>query len=52
MIVFEPTFDSVAHAAYIQVAEAPVASTVEVTSQIYVDLAADGRPVGIELLGV
>jgi uncharacterized protein YuzE len=50
--MLKQTFDTVAHAMYLQVSEAPVMSTVEVTSRIYIDLDEDGRPVGAELLGV
>ena len=50
--MLKQTFDTVAHAMYLQVSEAPVMSTVEVTSRIYIDLDKDRRPVGAELLGV
>lgn len=35
---------------YIQVAEGPAAETVEIEESIYVDLDADGQPIGMEFL--
>jgi uncharacterized protein YuzE len=52
VIVLKQTFDSVACATYLHVSELPVHTTIEVTSSIYIDLAEDGSPVGVEVLGI
>lgn len=46
------TFDTVANTMYLQVSDRAVERTIEVTSDVYVDLAADGSPVGVEVLGL
>jgi uncharacterized protein YuzE len=43
-------YDSEAYAAYLRLRAAGVASTQEITPGVLMDLAADGRPVGFELL--
>ncbi len=50
--MLKQTFDSVACATYLHVSELPVHTTIEVTSSIYIDLAEDGSPVGVEVLGI
>ncbi len=45
-------YDREANALYITLREAPVAKTREVTEQFIVDLDADGKPIGIEILAV
>jgi uncharacterized protein YuzE len=36
--------------AYVRFRDAAIASTIEIADDVFVDLAADGQPVGIELL--
>ena len=43
-------YDAEANALYIQLRDAEVSETQEITESLSVDLAADGRPVGIEIL--
>lgn len=42
--------DADVNALYIRFAEAPVAQTVEVEELVYMDLDADGQPLGIEFV--
>ena len=50
--MLKQTFDSVACATYLHVSELPVHTTLEVTASIYIDLAQDGTPVGVEVIGI
>ncbi|MHB1165803.1 MAG: DUF2283 domain-containing protein [Candidatus Nanopelagicales bacterium] len=50
--MLKQTFDRAAGAMYLKVSDLAVHETVMVTDSIYVDLDADGSPVGVELLGV
>ena len=52
MIITSYTFDPQADAAYGYVGEGPIADTEEVADGIIVDRDAEGRPVGVEVLGV
>ncbi len=45
-------YDQEANALYITLREAPVANTNEVTRSFIVDMDSEGRPIGIEILGV
>jgi uncharacterized protein YuzE len=45
-------YDQEANALYITLREAPVAGTNEVTESFIIDLDAEGRPIGIEILDV
>ena len=45
-------YDKEANALYITLREAPVATTNEVTEAFIIDLDAEGRPIGIEILDV
>jgi uncharacterized protein YuzE len=44
------TYDREANALYIRFSSASVAETVELSESVYVDLDADGAPVGFEVL--
>lgn len=50
--MLKQTFDAAAGAMYVQVDSIAVETTVEISPRVYVDLAADGRPVGLEVLGL
>lgn len=50
--MLKQTYDTVTHAMYLQVSEQQVATTVVVSETVYVDLAADGTPVGVEFLNL
>jgi len=43
-------YDPNANAAYIQVADADVSETVQLGDGVYLDIDADGKPVGVEVL--
>lgn len=45
-------YDQEANALYITLREAPVAKTNEVTESLIIDLDAEGRPIGVEILDV
>ena len=45
-------YDQEANALYITLREAPVVGTNEVTNAFIIDLDAEGRPIGIEILDV
>ena len=44
------TYDESVHALYIQLSEAEIAETVELSKYVYLDVDADARPVGVEIL--
>jgi uncharacterized protein YuzE len=44
------TYDESVHALYIQLSEAVVVETVELSKYVYLDVDADARPVGVEIL--
>ena len=46
------SFDTTVGAMYLQVDEGPVERTIEVSPRVFVDVAEDGRPVGLEVLGL
>lgn len=46
------SWDQEADAIYIQLSDAEVASTVSLSSTVYIDLDANGDPVGLEVLRV
>lgn len=48
-VEYMPTPNGVGRA-YVRFREAAIASTVEVADDVFMDFAADGQPVGIELL--
>ncbi len=48
MIRFEYSSDE--NLLYVAIGEGPAAETIEVEESVYVDLDADGRPIGIEFL--
>lgn len=50
--MLKQSFDTTVGAMYLQVDERPVARTVEVSPRVFVDVAEDGRPVGLEVLGL
>ena len=52
MGMLEATFDSEALAWYIAVSGESVDQTVPVSANVFVDLDADGNPVGMEVVGV
>ncbi|CAN5547343.1 hypothetical protein BH09CHL1_BH09CHL1_07730 [soil metagenome] len=44
------SFDATADALYIEFEETEVVRTIELSASVYLDLDADGRPVGLEVL--
>lgn len=50
--MLEATFDSDAHAWYVTVSGRTVHQTVPVSEDVFVDLDADGSPIGMEVVGV
>ena len=44
------TYDESVHALYIQLADADVAATIELSKDVYLDVDAEARPVGVEIL--
>ena len=46
------TYDKIADALYIYLRKAKVDRTVEVKDSVIVDLGKDGKPIGIEILGL
>ncbi len=50
--MLEATFDSEAHARYVAVSRESVHQTVPVSAHVFVDLDANGNPIGMEVLGV